>query len=152
MHPPSPSHSLTFSKTKFIASSTNFYHLIPLIRFFFPPAPPPKLINFIPATLTEICKLISAFESKQCLLDSIPTFFLKLCSMNLVQSSQILSFSFWGNSPIVIQKSSCPASSQKLSLSTDDLHNFRLISNPNFISKILEKNYCCFPHSISQVS
>ena len=47
--------------------------------FLFPPAPPPKMINFIPATLAEIYKLISASESKQCPLDSIPTFLLKLC-------------------------------------------------------------------------
>ena len=37
------------------------------------------MINFIPATLAEIYKLISASESKQCPLDSIPTFLLKLC-------------------------------------------------------------------------
>ena len=41
--------------------------------FLFPPVPPPMLINFIPDTLTEIHKLISASESKQCPLDSIPT-------------------------------------------------------------------------------
>ena len=29
-------------------------------------APPPKMSNFIPATLAEIYKLISASESKQC--------------------------------------------------------------------------------------
>ena len=48
-------------------------------NFPFPSAPPPKMINFIPTTLTEIHKLISASESKQCPLDSIPTFLLKLC-------------------------------------------------------------------------
>ena len=51
--------------------------------FLFPPVLPPKLINFISATLTEICKLICASESKQCPLDSIPTFLLKLCFYKL---------------------------------------------------------------------
>ena len=34
MHLPLPTHSMTFSKIKLIASAPNFYHLIPLIRFF----------------------------------------------------------------------------------------------------------------------
>ena len=49
------------------------------------------------------------------------------------------SLSFWRNFSIVIQTSSCPALLKKPSLSTDDLNNFRPISNLNFISKILEK-------------
>ena len=79
MHHPWPTHSLISSKTKLNASAPNFYHLILLIRFFFHLPRLPKLINFIPATLTEIHKLISSSENKQCLLDSIPTFLLKLC-------------------------------------------------------------------------
>ena len=51
-------------------------------------------INFISATLTEICKLICAFESKQCLLDSIPTFLLKLCFYKLGPIITNLSLSF----------------------------------------------------------
>ena len=40
---------------------------------------PPNLSNFDPATLTEIHNLIFSSENKQCELDSIPTFLLKLC-------------------------------------------------------------------------
>ena len=66
MRLPLPTHSLTFSKIKLIASAPNFYHLIPLIRFFFHLPRLQRLINFIPATLTEIHKFISASGNKQC--------------------------------------------------------------------------------------
>ena len=70
---------LDFFKDKIDRIRTKFSPSHSPDPFLFPPAPPPKLINFIPATLTEIYKLISASESKQCPLDSIPTFLLKLC-------------------------------------------------------------------------
>ena len=71
--------------TSFLAIRTRFLPSHSPDPFLIPPAPPPppKLINFISATLTEICKLICAFESKQCPLDSIPTFLLKLCFYEL---------------------------------------------------------------------
>ena len=67
---------------------------------------------------------------------------------SLVQSTQTLSISFFLEEFFsVIQTSSCPASSQKTtsvhwstdpSLPTDDLNNFRPISNHNFISRMLK--------------
>ena len=69
--------------TSFLAIRTKFLPSHSPDPFLFPPAPPLKLINFISATLTEIFKLISAFESKQCPLDSIPTFLSKLCFYEL---------------------------------------------------------------------
>ena len=99
------------------------------------------MINFIPATLAEIYKLISASESKQCPLDSIPTFLLKLCFnelgpiitnlVNLSLSEGIFLSSF--------KQALVQPLLKKPSLSTDDLNNFRPISNLIFISKILEK-------------
>ena len=141
MHLPLPTHSLTFSKIKLIAFAPNFYHLIPLIRFLFPPAPPLKMINFIPATLAEIYKLISASESKQCPLDSIPTFLLKLCFNELgpiITNLVNLSLSE-GIFPSSFKQALVQPLLKKPSLSTDDLNNFRPISNLIFISKILEK-------------
>ena len=70
---------LDFFKDKIDRIRTKFLSSHSPDPFLFPPAPPPKLIIFIPATLTEIHKLISASESKQCPLDSIQTFLLKLC-------------------------------------------------------------------------
>ena len=99
------------------------------------------MINFIPATLTEIYKLISASESKQCPLDSIPTFLLKLCFNELgpiITNLVNLSLSE-GNFPSSFKQALVQPLLKKPSLSTDDLNNFRPISNLIFISKILEK-------------
>ena len=41
--------------------------------------PPPNLSNFDPTTFSEIRNLIFSSQNKQCELDSIPTFLLKLC-------------------------------------------------------------------------
>ena len=109
--------------------------------FLFPSAPPPKMINFIPATLTEIYKLISASESKQCPLDSIPTFLLKLCSNELGPIiTNLVNFSLSeGISPLSFKQALVQPLLKKPSLSTDDLNNFCPISILIFISKILEK-------------
>ena len=99
------------------------------------------MTNFIPATLTEIHKLISASESKQCPLDSIPTFLLKLCFNELgpiITNLVNLSLSE-GIFPSSFKQALVQPLLKKPSLSTDDLNNFRPISNLNFISKILEK-------------
>ena len=47
--------------------------------FLFPIIPPPNLSNFDPTTFSEIRNLIFSSQNKQCELDSIPTFLLKLC-------------------------------------------------------------------------
>ena len=111
-------------RTKFVPS-----HFSDL--FLFPPTPPPKLINFIPATLTEIYKLISASETKQCPLDSIPTFLLKLCFNELgpiITNLVNLSLSE-GIFPSSFKQALVKPLLKKPSLSTDDLNNFRPISN-----------------------
>ena len=109
--------------------------------FLFPPAPPPKLINFIPATLTEIYKLISASESKQCSLNSIPTFLLKFCFNELgpiITNLVNLSLSD-GIFPSSFKQALVQPLLKKTSPSTNDINNFCPISNLNFISKISKK-------------
>ena len=99
------------------------------------------MINFIPATLAEIYKLISASESKQCPPDSIPTFLLKLCFNELgpiITNLVNLSLSE-GIFPSSFKQALVQPLLKKPSLSTDDLNNFRPISNLIFISKILER-------------
>ena len=66
----------------------------------FPINPPPNLSNFNPTTFSEIRNLIFFF-SKQCELDSIPTFLLKLCFdelgstiINIINFSLYLKASF----------------------------------------------------------
>ena len=132
---------LDFFKDKIERIRTKFVPSDSPDPFLSPPAPPPKMSNFIPATLTEIHKLISASESKQCQLDSIPTFLLKLRFnelgpiitnlVNLSLSEGIFQSSF--------KQALVQPLLKKPSLSTDDLNNVRSISNLNFISKILEK-------------
>ena len=132
---------LDFFKDKIERIRTKFLPSDSPDPFLFPPAPPPKLINFIPATLTEIHKLISSSENKQCLLDSIPTFLLKLCFNELgpiITNLVNLSLSE-GIFPSSFKQALVQPLLKKPSLSTDDLNNFRPISNLNFISKILEK-------------
>ena len=95
----------------------------------------------VPATLAEIYKLISASESKQCPLDSIPTFLLKLCFNELGQIiTNLVNLSLSeGIFPSSFKQALVQPLLKKPSLSTDDLNNFRPISNLIFISKILEK-------------
>ena len=132
---------LDFFKDKIDRIRTKFLPSHSPDPFLFPPAPPPKMINFIPATLAEIYKLISASESKQCPLDSIPTFLLKLCFNELgpiITNLVNLSLSE-GIFPSSFKQALVQPLLKKPSLSTDDLNNFRPISNLTFISKILEK-------------
>ena len=108
----------------------------------FSTCPAPKDDQFYAShSLSEIYKLISASESKQCPLDSIPTFLLKLCFNELgLIITNLIKFSL---SEGIFSSSFKQALVQPLlkkpPLSTDDLNNFRPISNLIFISKILEK-------------
>ena len=61
---------LDFFKDKIERIRTKFSPSDSPDPFLFPPSPPPKLINFIPATLTEIHKLISASENNVPLIPS----------------------------------------------------------------------------------
>ena len=103
---------------------------------------------YIPATATEIFKFTSASESKQFSFDSIPILFLKLCFnelgpilTNLVNLSGGIFPSSFKQAFVqpLLKKSISIYWSTDPSLSTDDLNNFRTISNLYFISKILEK-------------
>ena len=95
MHLPLPTHSLTFSKIKLIAFAPNFYHLIPLIRFFFHlPRPQRWSILFQPLSL----KFTNSFLLLK--VNNVPWIpsqlsFWNSASMNSVQSSQILSISLF---------------------------------------------------------
>ena len=95
MHLPLPTHSLTFSKIKLIAFAPNFYHLIPLIRFFFHlPHPQRWSILFQPLSLKSTNSFLLLKVNN---VPWIPSqlFFWNSASMNSVQSSQILSISLF---------------------------------------------------------
>ena len=77
MHPPLPSQ--TSSKTNLNAFAPNFCHLILLIRFFFHLPRLRRWSILYSSPVTEIYKLTSDSESKQCSLDSILISLFKLC-------------------------------------------------------------------------
>ena len=108
--------------------------------FLFPIIPPPNLSN--PTTFSEIRNLIFSSQNKQCELDSIPTFLLKLCFDELGPTIiiNIINFSLSeGIFPSSFKQAIVHPLLKKPSLPDDDLNNFRPISNLNFISKIFVK-------------
>ena len=137
-----PRHSFVgFTKDKIERISTKFVPTDSLDPFRLPSfCPAFKTQGYIPTIPTEIKKLISASEIKQCLFDCIPTFLMKLCFNELGPIIQILSIAVFLKEFLPLsfkQALICLASCQK---SIDDLNNLRLISNLNFIFEILEKD------------
>ena len=92
---PLPTHSLTFSKTKLNASAPNFYHLILLIRFFFHLSHLQRWpILFQPLSLKFTNSFLLLKINNVPLIPSQLSFW-NSASMNLVQSSRILSISLF---------------------------------------------------------
>ena len=128
-------------KIKLIAFALNFYHLIPLIRFFFHlPRPQRWSILFQPLSLKPTNSFLLLKVNNVPWIPSQLSFW-NSASMNSVQSSQILSISLFLKEFFYRHSNKLLSSlfPKKTSLSTDDLNNFRPISNLIFISKILEK-------------
>ena len=106
-----------------------------------PSQSPLKLSEFAPVTVTEISKLIQAAPETSCLLDCIPTFLLKSCLDVLADPLTVLinlclsqgcfpdSFKIAHVKPLL----------KKSNLPSEDLSNYRPISNLSFISKIIER-------------
>ena len=141
MHHPMPTHSLIFSKTKLNASALNFHHLILLIRFFIHlPHPQSWSISFQPLSLKFTNSFLLLKINNVPLIPSQLSFW-KLCFNELgpiITNLVNLSLSE-GIFPSSFKQALVRPLLKKPSLSTDDLNNFRPISNFNFISKILEK-------------
>jgi Reverse transcriptase (RNA-dependent DNA polymerase) len=103
--------------------------------------PPPIFDSFRPASLDEVRKVIFSCSDKHCLLDAIPTFLLKKCFDvlgNLLTTFINLSLSE-GSFPSSFSHAIVHPLLKKPSLNTEDLANYRPISNLNFISKLLER-------------
>ena len=109
--------------------------------FMLPPSPPSNLFNFIPTTLSEVHELIFSCFNKQCALDSLPTFLLKQCFDELGPIiTKLINLSLSeGIFPTSFKSALVRPLIKKSSLASDDLNNYRPISNLNFVSKILEK-------------
>ncbi len=94
-----------------------------------------------PTTSEEITQMISSSASKHCQLDPIPTWLLKLCTDELMPillamfNTSLASGEFPHQFKVGLVK---PLLKQG-KLDTDELKNYRPVSNLHYVSKILEK-------------
>ena len=106
-----------------------------------PPAPPPALKSFRPATVSEICRLISHLPNKQCELDPIPVCVLKKCLPVLGPTiTTIVNLSMsTGCFPSSLKQCIVTPLLKKPSLDKENPSNYRPISNLSFLSKLVER-------------
>ena len=106
-----------------------------------PTATPPDFSTFRPATESEISKILSSCPSKQSDSDPIPTWLLKECSSVLIPTiTNIVNLSLSsGNFHSTLKESVVSPLLKKPTLNTEDLSNYRPISNLSLISKITER-------------
>ena len=100
-----------------------------------------KLQKFSTVTKEDLVKIVSNMSNKFCCLDPIPTFLLKKCVHEL---STILLFIVnkslsMGVFPQEIKKAVIKPTLKKSDADTDDMSNYRPVSNLSVISKVLER-------------
>lgn len=102
---------------------------------------PPQLTFFRPASVDEITRLILSSPNKQCESDPIPTSLLKQCVSVLAPViTRIVNASLAsGYFPPVFKQSIVTPLLKKPTLDSDNLSNYRPISNLSFLSKLAER-------------
>jgi len=116
-----------------------------LIHIASPPPDPvcsyPSLQLLEPVTSLKVSKLLSTIPLKSCCLDYIPTAIIKQCSSVFSELIAYLAnlFSQGANLPSKFKHVSVTSLLKQPSLDPTVSANFRPISNPNTISKILER-------------
>jgi len=106
-----------------------------------PPASPPVFSTFMPASESEVSKILLSCPNKQSESDPIPTWLLKECSSVLIPTIiniVNLSLSSGHFHPILKQSIISPLS-KKSTLDKDRQSNYRPISNLSVVSKIIER-------------
>ena len=100
-----------------------------------------KLYVFKPLTNTQIAEIIKSMHVTSCELDQIPTSLLISCLDELLDIiSYIANQSIMtGKDPISLKEAIVKPSLKGFNLDSDDLSNYRPISNLKFLSKIIEK-------------
>ena len=88
-----------------------------------------------------ICRLIFQSPTKSCILDTIPTTLTKQCLHDLAPLvTRIVSVSLsTGTVPYGLKQALVTPILKKPGLDADDLRNFRPVSNPPFVLKILDR-------------
>ena len=110
---------------------------------------PHKLKEFTPASVDEVCKLISASPCKSCSLDPIPTWLTKKCIDVLAPIiTMIVNLSLSsGEMPSDFKEAILRPLLKKICLDPDILNNFRPISNLMYVSKLIERVVATRLHS-----
>ena len=100
-----------------------------------------KLKTFRPATEDEVCEVLQQTAKKSCSLDSIPAFFLMECTEELLPvKTRIINLSL-STSPVpkALKTAVVTPVLKKPTADSDELTNFRPVSNLPYIVKLLEK-------------
>jgi hypothetical protein len=106
-----------------------------------PPSVPPEFLTFLPASESEIFKILHDSANKNCDLDPIPTSLVKQCSNVLIPVlTKIVNLSLIsGEFPCSFKQSIVSPLLKKPTLDKESLSNYRPISNLSLVSKIIEK-------------
>ena len=100
------------------------------------------LSEFSPATTVATCRLVQTCPSKQCCLDPLPTSLLK-ANINVIAPTltRIINLSLESETvPTDMKSALITPVLKKTSLDSNELVNYRPISNLSFVSKLLEKH------------
>ena len=100
------------------------------------------LSEFSPATAVDTCRLVQTCPSKQCCLDPLPTSLLK-ANINVIAPTltRIINLSLdCATVPVDMKSALITPVLKKTSLDSNELVNYRPISNLSFVSKLLERH------------
>ena len=95
----------------------------------------------MPLSTDEIMQIVNQSLAKSCKLDVIPTWLIKACATSLVPSiTSIINASLEGaDLPPSLKEAHVTPLIKKQTLDSNNLKNYRSVSNLNFISKFIEK-------------
>ena len=99
------------------------------------------LCFFLVVTTSDLKSIVTKMPPKSCLLDPMPTRFVKNCLLYLLPViTNIVNSSIKSNSvPLECKKAHVMPLLKKPGFDPDNLANYRLVTNLSFLSKVLEK-------------
>ena len=114
--------------------------------------PAPGSEQFKLLTCTDVSEIIKSMNNKSCELDPIPTWILKNCLPEVISYiTLIVNLSLQdGIFPESLKSAIVKPILKKSNLDSDDLKNYRPVSNLSFISKVIEK--CAHQHLVNYLN
>ena len=101
---------------------------------------PANLSTLLPANEEEIKKLLRSAKPKTCDLDPIPSHLLRQCETLVIPTlTDIVNKSLTCGMPSKMKQAIVTALLKKPTLNSDELKNYRPVSNLSFVSKLTEK-------------